>query len=216
MVLSKKSKPSPTTPKNTRTSKSTTDVLDSSTRKRSTRSSNNELRTLTEDDSSEHDDDPLPKSKSGSRTLFSKPQSSVTIMPSEPLLSTEYSDPQWWRVFLDPVDIAALNEFADDSIKFEKLARHFWGRAFLFHRSWSDEEQKEIAEQCLSGYSAKERTHLTSILQSTYLETQEALSRTVVRFARLWIEETEMGSDYFAQYESFRYVPVFILSTHAH
>lgn len=61
-------------------------------------------------------------------------------------------DSEWWRMFLTPAHTATLNEAAEDEIKFTKLARHFWGRLVLFHRSWSVDQKNKIFEHCVGEF----------------------------------------------------------------
>lgn len=117
----------------------------------------------------------------------------------------------WWKVLISPTDTAALNSAAEDPVRFSKLARHFWARTFLFNRAWSVESQELVYKPVLDGINTKDRAQLKSILESTYYDTEESLCRTVKRFATLWLEETELGQQFAAEWDSFRYASVFFI-----
>lgn len=61
---------------------------------------------------------------------------------------------------------------------FRALTRHFWGRSFFFHRSWTTEDFNKITARVLVGVGVRDSDRLKNIIEETFHCTTEALCRT--------------------------------------
>lgn len=112
--------------------------------------------------------------------------SKQNLLPDDDVnMSNNDDDSKWWRMFLTPAPMTALNDAGEDEIKFAKLSRHFWATMFLLHRSWTAVEKNDIFEQCVGGLPRRERGRLKFRLHDALFETEKALCRTVQRFSKL-------------------------------
>lgn len=116
------------------------------------------------------------------------------------------SQDAFWKTMITPQDMKAVNSAAEDEQEFRTVSRHFWNRAFLFHRCWNAEDLQFIYDHVLQNITMRDRARLKVLLDEALLEVEEAYVATVRQFATYWLNDTPMGQQYMREYEDFRCV----------
>lgn len=104
-------------------------------------------------------------------------------LPITPDGSQEY----FWKTLMTQDHIGMLNKAIGDEQYLQILLRHFWNRAFAFHKNWTAIDQYCLMEQVLVGVNRGNRPHICSLLDEACIEAKEKCIMAVEEFARLWL-----------------------------
>lgn len=115
--------------------------------------------------------------------------------------------PELWKTLISSEDMQAVGSAAGNDQTFRTAARHFWNRAYMFHRRWTPADQQYIKDGVLEGLNIQDRTRLVVLLEEARFEAENSLCTTVKAFATHWLEDTIKGRQYAREYEEYRYVP---------
>lgn len=116
------------------------------------------------------------------------------------------SQDAFWKSMITQEDMETLNLAAEDEQQFRTVSRHFWNRAFLFHRRWNAADQRFVYDQILRNIHVRDRPRLKMLSEEALFEVEETYNTTVRQFATYWLENTPMGQQYVRKYANFKCV----------